>query len=1079
MRVRRFDQLKVEVDMQNPFVRTLARLSVGKKLLLIYLLDLTAVIFISSILINEKYIAINFARDELRGNAYIGVVRDALVDAALAGAGGGAPARAGLPQRALELAAAEREFGAEMSSTESNNALAASLEKLAAARGNEKDAVNDVLVRGRELVTRVGNQSKLILDPDLDSYYTMSLSVLRYPELVELMNGVGALLQRPGSDARTQYLILEGRLDATAKGIESDLAEALAAGGPLVKAALEDEHKKLAAAIETFRVSARRVIDRGRGAAALAEVDASQRDLLTQLRQTWKTSGQELDRLLEQRVDGLFSRMWLHLGTAAFLLAALLTMVFYVARQIALPLRRLASVTEKVRLTGDYTLRGQWKSEDEIGRLVLGFNDMLAQLDRDREVQQELAANSRAAEAQQALVEATPIPMVVTAVPGHEVLHANGPAKRWLEGIKSDPWAAGLEPSVRARFFAQLADQDAVDEFEVRWRAGAEPAWAVLSARRLQYQGQDAVLTAFSPINHLKLMEHRLELWAKVFEASSEGIMIVDAEERILTVNRAFVRAIGYDFHDVLGDRPEFLSPEGSDGQFFHGLLETAKKRGAWQGETKLCRRNGEEFPAWLMISAVRENEGGISYYICTAIDVTERKKSEERIQFLAHHDVLTELPNRSLCIERLRHALLQVPRSKLKVAVLFIDLDRFKTINDTLGHHIGDGLLRSVAARLVEAVRAGDTVSRLGGDEFVVVLNGVADSDEVTHIVERRLIPMIRDAHTVNGADLHVSCSVGIAMHPDDGADVDELMRHADAAMYQAKSQGRNSAQFFSAEMTARAERRMLLESSLRSAIERDELSLNYQPRVDARSGALVGVEALLRWHNPELGAVNPVQFIPIAEESGLIVPIGAWVMEEACAQMARWRAGPLGNIGVSLNLSPLQLRDRGLLETLQACLRRHAIRKGTLEIEITESALMESVEANLQILQAIRESGVGLAIDDFGTGYSSLNYLNRFPLDKLKIDRSFVHDMLDDPTDLAITRAIIGLGHTLGLRVVAEGVETRQEVDILCAEGCDEFQGYFYARPMPAAEFEAWAAARPPVAAATGGVVVDIKRA
>jgi len=1069
--------------MQNPFVKTLARLSVGKKLLLIYLLDLTAVIFISSILINEKFIAINFARDELRGNAYIAMVRDGLVDAALSGAGD-VDARTGLSQRMLEVVAAGHEFGAEMSSTDSNSALAAALEKLAAARAGDKGAVNDVLVRGRELVTRVGNQSKLILDPDLDSYYTMSLSVLRYPELVELMHGTGALLRQPGPDARTQYLILEGRLDAAAKGIESDLAEALAAGGPPVRAALEEEHKKLSAVIEAFRVSARRVMDSGRGAAALAGVDASQRDLLLQLRQTWKTSGRELDRLLQQRVDGLFSRMWLHLGTALFLLVALLTMVFYVARQIAVPLRRLSEVTEKVRLTGDYTVRGTWQSEDEIGRLVLGFNDMLAQLDRDREVQQELAANARAAEAQQALVEATPIPMVVTAVPGHEVLHANAPAQRWLGGSKTDPWAVGLEPGVRARFFAELADHNAVDEFEVRWRAGSEPAWAVLSARRLIYQGQDAVLTAFSPINHLKVMEHRLELWAKVFEASSEGIMIVDAEERILTVNRAFVRTIGYDFHDVVGDRAEFLAPAGADTQFFHGLLEVARKRGAWQGEANLRRRNGDEFPAWLMISAVRENEGAVSYFICTAIDVTERKKSEERIQFLAHHDVLTELPNRSLCIERLRHALQQVPRSKLKVAVLFIDLDRFKNINDTLGHHIGDGLLRSVAARLVEAVRGADTVSRLGGDEFVVVLNGVADSDEVTQIVERRLIPMIRDSHVVNGAEIHVSCSVGIAIHPDDGADADELMRHADAAMYQAKSQGRNSAQFFSAEMTARAERRILLETSLRTAIERNELMLNFQPRIDARTGKLVGAEALLRWNNPELGAVSPAQFIPIAEESGLIVPIGAWVIEEVCAQVARWRGGEFADLEISLNLSPLQLRDRGLLDTLKGSLRRHQIRKGNLEIEITESALMESVEANLQILQAIREFGIGLAIDDFGTGYSSLNYLNRFPLDKLKIDRSFVHDMLDDPTDLAITRAIIGLGHTLGLRVVAEGVETRQEVDILFEEGCDEFQGYFYAKPMPAHELAAWSRSRQVIlpgsgAGKTGGVIHEFKRA
>jgi diguanylate cyclase (GGDEF)-like protein/PAS domain S-box-containing protein len=1058
--------------MDNPFVRTLARLSVGRKLLLIYLLDLTAVIFVSGILIHEKYIAINFARDELRGNAYIGVAREALIDVALS-ALGAAPATQSVEQRRLParisaLADVELRLGEGMGSLQPNRALAESLRIVAGAVPAERASVGEALVRGRDLATRVGNQSKLILDPDLDSYYTMSLIVLRYPELLELLHGIGAQLHQQGhgsalgrSDARTQYLILEGRLDATAKGIESDFSEAVAAGGDAVRGALGPDQKKLAGAIEAFRLAARKVIEFGPGAAALAAVDAAQRELLLQLRATWSGSGVELDRLLHAREAGLFSRMWLDLGTAAFLLMAILSLVYFVARQIAGPLRRLLNVTDTVRRTGDYALRAEWRSEDEIGRLVLGFNDMLAQLDREREVQKELAANARAAAAQQALVEATPIPMVVTSVPGHEVLHANQPAQRWLGGGKSDPWAAGLEPGVRARFFQQLADRDAVNEFEVRWKTGGEPAWAVLSARRLQYQGQDAVLTVFTPISHLKLMEQRLELWAKVFEASSEGIMILDADERILTVNRAFVRATGYEFHEVVGESSEFLvtGPEGAS--FFRGVWRAVQQRGTWHGEAHLRRRSGEVFPAWLMISAVRGGQGEPAFYICTSIDITERKKSEERIQFLAEHDVLTELPNRSLCIERLRLALQQSGRGGLKVAVLFIDLDRFKTINDSLGHHVGDRLLRSVAGRLVEAVRAGDTVSRLGGDEFVVVLNGVVDSDEVTHIVERRLIPLIREPHDLDGSEIHISCSVGIAMHPDDGEDIDSLMRHADVAMYQAKAEGRNSAQFFSSEMTERAQQRLRLESCLRRAIEHDELQLHFQPLVNSVSGVIAGAEGLLRWTSAELGAVSPAQFIPIAEETGFIVAIGEWVIERACAQIAQWREAGLGDIAVSINLSTLQLRDAGLLSALAASLHRHRVPKGVLELEITESALMESVEMNLQKLQAIRELGVGLAIDDFGTGYSSLNYLNRFPLDKLKIDRSFVHDMLDDPTDLAITRAIIGLGHTLGLKVVAEGVETVQEVGILRAEGCDELQGYYFARPMPAGDFALWIAA------------------
>jgi diguanylate cyclase (GGDEF)-like protein/PAS domain S-box-containing protein len=525
-----------------------------------------------------------------------------------------------------------------------------------------------------------------------------------------------------------------------------------------------------------------------------------------------------------------------------------------------------------------------------------------------------------------------------------------------------------------------------------------------------------------------------------------------------MTVNQAFVKATGYEFHDVIGEKPDFLLGGATGPRFFRNLWGAATHRGTWQGEVEMNRRNGGVLPVWMMISMVRESGGMPAYYICTSIDITDRKKSEERIHFLAHHDVLTSLPNRSLCIERLRLALQQVGRTTLKVAVLFIDLDRFKNINDSLGHHIGDGLLRSVALRLTEAVRPHDTVSRLGGDEFVVVLNGVKDAEEVSAIVEGRLIPLIRRPHAIDDVEINISCSVGIGMFPDHASDIDELMRLADLAMYHAKAEGRNAARFFSSEMTERANRRLQLESNLRHAIEHNELSLHYQPRIDGASGSLAGAEALLRWHSAELGQVEPSQFIPIAEETGLIVPIGAWVIEQACQQMAAWRAEGLGDISVSVNLSAAQLRDPGLIECIAQNLRRHAIVVGALEIEITESMLMEEGASNLKKLQAMRELGASLSIDDFGTGYSSLSYLSRFPINKLKIDRSFVHHMVDDQTNLAITRAIIGLGHTLGLRVVAEGVETEQEVALLRDAGCDEFQGFLFSRPQTAVDLGRW---------------------
>ena len=433
---------------------------------------------------------------------------------------------------------------------------------------------------------------------------------------------------------------------------------------------------------------------------------------------------------------------------------------------------------------------------------------------------------------------------------------------------------------------------------------------------------------------------------------------------------------------------------------------------------------------------------------------------------------MLTELPNRSLCVQRLQMALSQAPITGEKVAVLFIDLDRFKAINDTLGHHIGDGLLRSVAARLTQAVRSRDTVSRLGGDEFVVVMRDVAGREDVQQLVERRLIPLIRQSHPVEGHELNVSCSVGIAVYPEDGSDIDELMRRADAAMYEAKTTGRDMARFYSMETDQRAVARQTMEQQLRRALERNELSLHYQPRLSAQGAQLLGVEALLRWTSPVLGSIPPSEFIPIAEETGMIRAIGSWVLQQACEQWVRWQqlvldAGvgdaasphPLARVSISVNLSAAQMSDPALVTDIEALLLRTGMPAHRLELEITESQLMDNAHAAEQQLAALKALGVQLAIDDFGTGYSSLAYLKRFDIDRLKVDKSFVRDMLANPADMAITRAIIALGHTLGLRIVAEGVEDLATAQVLSALDCEELQGYHFSRPLPVLDLEAWA--------------------
>lgn len=1048
---------------RNPFFRLLARLRVGRKLLLIYLLDLSAVVFISSILIHEKYIAIDFSEKEITGNAYVRTVRDALIEVALIGAGH-SPSPSTLQQQTHRLVDAEHDGAGDMQSAALNEHVRGALAALAQQPVPTTAMVNDALQACRELITRVGDQSNLILDPDLDSYYSMSLSILRYPALLDTINGIGnqlndtPLTPLKAEEMRTRYLVLEGQLDATLQGLRSDFAEASAANHSLA-VSLAAPVGQMLAAIQAYREAAHLVVDSGTAVhpSMLRDANAAQQTVAVRVRDAWRNTDADLEGLLRQRVHGLFSRMWMHLGTAFFLLCAILVMVYLVAQEISRPLRQLARVMDTVRRTGDHSLRATWHSQDEIGQLVTGFNEMLQQLDHERNIQKELAATARASAAQYALVEATPVPMMVTAIPGHEVLHVNEPALLWLNNSESDPWARGLDSSVRAHFFQQLSDREAVDGFEVYWRASAHPTWAMLSARRLVFQGRNAVLTAFTPINQIKLMEQRLELWAKVFEASSEAILILDHDFRLLSANPAFYRATGYGGDAITGRLPDFVLVNHCAGAPA-SVAEAIGRASSWNGEALVRRDKGSEYPAWLMISAVRDKRGNVSHYICTLIDVTERKRSEARIQFLAEHDVLTELPNRALFSKRLQAEMGKADDTQGCVAVLFIDLDRFKNVNDSLGHHIGDSLLRSVSRRLLAAVRSADTVSRLGGDEFTIILSGINDAVHAAKIINERVVPLLNEPHRVGGTTLQVSCSIGVAIYPSDGHDLNSLMQNADAAMYQAKVAGRNLVQFFSPLMAENARRRLSIESGLRSAIELNELSLEFQPCLDARTGALASVEGLLRWNSHELGSVPPSQFIPIAEETGLIILLGAWVIEEACRQMARWRNEDQLDIKVSINVSAMQLRDTNIVDTLRHSVSTNGISPAMLELEITETVLMDNTENYLHAINSLRALGVKLSLDDFGTGYSSLSYLNRFPLDRLKIDRAFVQAMLNAPADLAIIRSIIALGHELGLRVVAEGVESEREVQILQSVGCDELQGFLFSEPLPPSKLWTW---------------------
>jgi diguanylate cyclase (GGDEF)-like protein/PAS domain S-box-containing protein len=550
-----------------------------------------------------------------------------------------------------------------------------------------------------------------------------------------------------------------------------------------------------------------------------------------------------------------------------------------------------------------------------------------------------------------------------------------------------------------------------------------------------------------------RIARRRIDLLAKVFEHSGEAIVVADRDSRIVEVNPAFERQSGYAAAEVIGRDASLLASDSAAGGPHAAIAQAVRANGHWRGEVWERTKDGRVHPKWMSVTTVRGERGEVSHHITSSIDITEVKRAEERIVQMAHHDTLTGLPNRIHLHGRLDQALASARRECIELAMLFIDMDRFKNVNDMFGHHVGDALLVEIAQRLKSAVRDSDIVARLGGDEFVVVLTSLAhDGAGVAATIAGKLTSELSRPYEVHGHALHSTPSIGIAVYPVDGGDADTLMKNADAAMYHAKSLGRNNFQFFTPAMNQATAERLTLEEGLRSAIQRDELFLHYQPQVDLRSGRVVAVEALVRWRHPEMGLIPPLKFIPIAEETGQIEAIGAWVLEQAVTQVARWRAQGFSTLRVAVNLSPRQLRGDDFATLVSQTLKRHRLGGDALELEITESAAMNDPGRIAGLLRQLRADGVALAIDDFGTGYSSLAYLKQWPLSCLKLDRSFVMDIEHDANDAAISAATIQLAHNLGLAVVAEGLETAAQLSFLRDLDCDMVQGYFISKPLAA---------------------------
>jgi diguanylate cyclase (GGDEF)-like protein/PAS domain S-box-containing protein len=619
----------------------------------------------------------------------------------------------------------------------------------------------------------------------------------------------------------------------------------------------------------------------------------------------------------------------------------------------------------------------------------------------------------------------------------------------------------GSLSSENAQEMIEIAMRDGSHFFE--WehqRLDGKPFTADVLMTRLEVGSELFLQATVLDITGRKQAEAELRIAATAFEAQ-EGMLVTDANNVILRVNHAFTEITGYTAEEAVGQTPSLLKSGRHDAVFYAAMWDILNNNSAWQGEIWNRRKNGEIYPEYLTITAVKDHNGSVTNYVTTFNDITKSKAAVDDIKHLAFYDPLTRLPNRRLLLDRLKQALASGARSGRTGALLFIDLDNFKTLNDTLGHNVGDLLLQQVAQRLESCVREEDTVARLGGDEFVVMLEYLSknflEAAAQTKAVGNKMLFTLSQPYLLAGHEYLSTTSIGATLFSDREQSQEELLKQADIAMYQAKKAGRNTLRFFDPQMQDTINARADLESELRKALEKQQFHLYYQIQVDDSHRPL-GAEALIRWIHPERGLVSPLQFIPLAEETGLILPIGQWVMDTACAQLKIWQQNALTrDLVLAVNVSAKQFHQPNFVVQVQSALQRNAINPKLLKLELTESLLLNDIEDIIKKMNELNEIGCQLSLDDFGTGYSSLQYLKRLPLDQLKIDQSFVRDLASDNSDKAIVRTIISMAHSLKLDVIAEGVETEEQRQFLLKKGCTHYQGYLFGKPMPIDQFEA----------------------
>jgi diguanylate cyclase (GGDEF)-like protein/PAS domain S-box-containing protein len=741
------------------------------------------------------------------------------------------------------------------------------------------------------------------------------------------------------------------------------------------------------------------------------------------------------------------------IGVGLALIATLAAIL--IARNITEPVQKLVQGTQEIG-QGNLDHHIVVSSRDEIGHLADAFNEMTAErkkADRVLRDSQQLLEKTFSSLKEAVLIIDASSGLIVSCNPSvsevfgydEEEIHGRSTEFLHIDKVTYDHFMWELMPV--------LDSGDAFhSEFQMQRKSG-DVFFSEITVTEIRNGNgeRQSLVYVIRDITDRKQAESELRLLDKVFGNTIEGIVITDSLANIITVNEAFTDITGYTQEDVVGKNPRLLKSDYHSPEFYKKMWDDLLTDGQWHGELRNRRKSGEVFPGWQTISAVKNDQGNTTHYVSVVNDITQIKKAEERLQHLATHDVLTSLPNRNLFQNNLNKAMMRAQQMEMKAAVVFINLDRFTLINDTLGQEGGDEVLKAVAGRLQTCKRDNDTAARMGSDEFTLILEDLPGPQEAQKVAER-VLEKIGKSMTIDGHDFIIPSSIGISLYPGDGEDAQTLLNNATAAMARAKQQGGSSFQFYTKEMSTQSQNRLVLENNLRHALERDELRLYYQPQVVLKGRKIVAAEALIRWQHPELGLVSPAKFIPLAEETGLILPIGEWVIRTACTQIKTWWADGLKIERVAVNLSARQFVREGLPDLIAGILDENGLPPHALEVEITESLLMDNTEDAISTLKAFRTMGLNISLDDFGTGYSSLSYLNRFPISMLKVDQSFVRNIGDSSGSAAIVKTIIAMAKSLNLEVIAEGVETEDQLNFLDKLDCDFVQGYFFYRPEPA---------------------------